>query len=109
MCWVLLSALLLQHSMHFWWRLRLSPRTDPQYCLYNPAPARLCKLKTPLVLQVPSNLVLLKLGGRLWLGSLVIAWGTVAACCAFMRTRWQFFVLRIALGCAEAGTMPGMW
>ena len=59
--------------------------------------------------QVPSNLVLLKLGGRRWLGSLVIAWGAVAACCAFMRTRWQFFTLRIALGCAESGTMPGMW
>ena len=66
------------------------------------------KYKVHLV-QVPSNLVLLRLGGRCWLGSLVLAWGTVAACCALIRTRWQFFALRIALGCAEAGTMPGMW
>ena len=33
----------------------------------------------------------------------------MAACCALIRARLQLFALRIALGCAEAGTMPGMW
>ena len=59
--------------------------------------------------QVPSNLVLLRLGARLWLGALVVVWGGVAAACAFLAKPWHFYALRFCLGCAESGTMPGMW
>ncbi|GMH40980.1 hypothetical protein BSKO_08890 [Bryopsis sp. KO-2023] len=59
--------------------------------------------------QIPSNLALEKLGAPRWMGFLMILWGLVASCMAFVRTKSQFFFLRAVLGMAEAGTFPGMW
>lgn len=59
--------------------------------------------------QVPSNLVLLKLGGRTWLSVMLVAWGIVATAFAAMQGPTMFYVLRFLLGLAECGTFPGMW
>lgn len=61
----------------------------------------------PSPLQVPSNLIVVRLGARIWLSCLGIAWGIVAAQFAFMKTAAAFYGWRIALGFVEAGTMPG--
>ncbi|KAK9829015.1 hypothetical protein WJX72_003413 [[Myrmecia] bisecta] len=62
-----------------------------------------------LLFQVPSNLVLVRIGARRWLAAIILAWGLVAALFAVLRTPWQFYVLRFLLGIAESGTFPGMW
>lgn len=59
--------------------------------------------------QVPSNLVLLRLGGRVWLSIMLIAWGLAATAFAGMQQPVEFYVLRFLLGLAECGTFPGMW
>jgi len=59
--------------------------------------------------QLPSNAVLLRVGPRAWLPSLVLAWGCVACAFAWMKTARQFYGLRVALGVAEAGVFPALW
>eukprot|EP00884_Botryococcus_braunii_P019552 jgi/Botrbrau1/6280/Bobra.0129s0025.1 len=59
--------------------------------------------------QVPSNLLLVKLGGSCWLSVIVVSWGIVASAFACMRTVTQFYGLRLLLGITESGTFPGMW
>ncbi|KAK9816765.1 hypothetical protein WJX72_004884 [[Myrmecia] bisecta] len=59
--------------------------------------------------QIPSNLVLVKLGAPTWLSVIVVAWGIVATAFAGMKSTTQFYVLRLLLGVTEAGTFPGMW
>jgi ACS family tartrate transporter-like MFS transporter len=58
--------------------------------------------------QLPSNLLLQRIGARRWIGALAIAWGVVAVCMMFIRDRTGFFVLRFVLGAVEAGFFPGM-
>lgn len=57
-------------------------------------------------LQVPSNLILLRVGPRRWLPLLVAAWGAAAVAFAGMRTAAHFYGLRVLLGVAEAGVFP---
>ena len=59
------------------------------------------------VLQVPSNLILLRLGAPTWLGVTIVAWGTVAALFAALRNTAEFYVLRFLLGITECGAFPG--
>jgi MFS family permease len=59
------------------------------------------------VLQVPSNLILLRLGAPTWLGLTIVAWGVVAASFATLRSTAQFYILRFLLGIAECGAFPG--
>lgn len=58
--------------------------------------------------QVPSNLVLQRVGAPRWIGSLTIAWGIVAVCMMFVRSASSFYMLRFLLGAVEAGFFPGM-
>ncbi len=58
--------------------------------------------------EVPSNILLHKLGARIWICRVLIAWGIVSACTAFVRTPLQFYTVRFLLGVAEAGFFPGM-
>ncbi len=60
------------------------------------------------VFEVPSNIILHKLGARIWICRVLIAWGIVSACTAFVRTPLQFYTVRFLLGVAEAGFFPGM-
>jgi len=58
--------------------------------------------------QVPSNLVLHRVGARRWLTLLMIAWGFVSCSMMFVRTSHTFYAARFFLGAAEAGFFPGV-
>jgi MFS family permease len=59
-------------------------------------------------LEVPSNLILHKVGARLWLSRIMVTWGLVSAACAFVQTPMHFYAVRFLLGIAEAGFFPGV-
>jgi len=61
-----------------------------------------------LVAQVPSNLLLARLGARRTIAALMIAWGCVSGATAFVHSAHAFLVLRLLLGVAEAGFYPGV-
>ena len=58
--------------------------------------------------EVPSNMVLHKLGARRWLARIMISWGIISAAMMFVTTPASFYVLRFLLGAAEAGFFPGV-
>ncbi|TPS30695.1 MFS transporter [Acinetobacter baumannii] len=58
--------------------------------------------------EVPSNIVLHKVGARRWIARIMITWGILSGCFAFVQTEWQFYTLRFLLGVAEAGLVPGL-
>ncbi|POV76934.1 MFS transporter [Acinetobacter sp. ABNIH27] len=58
--------------------------------------------------EVPSNIVLYKVGARRWIARIMITWGILSGCFAFVQTEWQFYTLRFLLGVAEAGLAPGL-
>ncbi|MHC3122386.1 MFS transporter [Acinetobacter sp. GN11] len=58
--------------------------------------------------EVPSNIVLHKVGARRWIARIMITWGILSGCFAFVETEWQFYTLRFLLGVAEAGLAPGL-
>jgi ACS family tartrate transporter-like MFS transporter len=60
------------------------------------------------LLEVPSNLILERVGARRWIARIMVTWGIVSACFAFVNGPTMFFVLRFLLGLAEAGFFPGM-
>ena len=60
------------------------------------------------IFEVPSNLILHKVGGRRWIARIMITWGLVAGAMAFMSSVSSFYWLRFLLGAAEAGFFPGI-
>jgi len=58
--------------------------------------------------EVPSNLLLHKLGARRWIARILISWGLISGCMMFVQTPTTFYVLRFMLGLAEAGFFPGI-
>ena len=60
------------------------------------------------VFQVPSNLILNRIGARRWISLLMVVWGAISACMMFVTTPRSFYVMRFLLGLAEAGFFPGM-
>jgi D-galactonate transporter len=58
--------------------------------------------------EVPSNIVLHRVGARLWIARIMISWGLLSACMLLVRTPWQFYGVRFLLGVAEAGFFPGI-
>jgi D-galactonate transporter len=58
--------------------------------------------------EVPSNVVLHKVGARLWIARIMITWGLVASATAFVQGEVSFYVVRVLLGIAEAGFFPGV-
>lgn len=60
------------------------------------------------IFEVPSNLLLHRLGARLWIGRIMISWGLISAATAFVNTELQFYCIRFLLGVAEAGFFPGV-
>ncbi len=61
-----------------------------------------------VMFEIPSNVLLHKLGARLWIARIMITWGVIGAGMAFVKTPTQFYVLRFLLGVAEAGFIPGV-
>ncbi|KAF1814346.1 alternative sulfate transporter [Eremomyces bilateralis CBS 781.70] len=60
-----------------------------------------------VVLEIPSNMILYKVGPTLWIGSQIVAWGFVATFQAFQKGFGAFLVTRILLGLTESGFIPG--
>ncbi|HEF4761274.1 TPA: MFS transporter [Pseudomonas putida] len=58
--------------------------------------------------EVPSNILLQKVGARIWLTRIMLTWGLVAAGMAFIQNETHFYILRFLLGVAEAGFFPGV-
>jgi len=58
--------------------------------------------------EVPSNLVLHRVGARRWISRIMISWGVISAAMMFVRTASTFYVLRFLLGAAKAGFFPGV-
>ena len=58
--------------------------------------------------EVPSNLILARVGARRWLTRIAITWGLLACAMIFVRTPAQFYTVRFLLGVAEAGFFPGV-
>jgi ACS family tartrate transporter-like MFS transporter len=60
------------------------------------------------LLEVPSNVAMMRFGTRLWLTRIMITWGIISAATMFVQTPVQFYVLRFLLGAAEAGFFPAI-
>jgi MFS family permease len=58
--------------------------------------------------EVPSNMLLARVGARKWIARILLMWGPVAAGIAFVETPLQFYMLRFLLGVFEAGFFPGI-
>lgn len=61
-----------------------------------------------VLFEVPSNMLLERLGARAAILRIMVAWGIVSAATAFVSTPFQFYMVRILLGMAEAGFFPGL-
>lgn len=58
--------------------------------------------------EVPSNLILQKVGARRWIARIMISWGIISAAMMFTRGKYSFYLIRFLLGFAEAGFFPGI-
>jgi MFS transporter, ACS family, tartrate transporter len=58
--------------------------------------------------EIPSNLLLHKIGARVWIARILISWGIVAMLTGFVHTVHQLYIVRFLLGLAEAGYFPGI-
>ncbi|HUX74135.1 MAG TPA: MFS transporter [Steroidobacteraceae bacterium] len=61
-----------------------------------------------IIFEVPSNLLLYRLGARVWIARIMVTWGIVSILMLFVKTPWSFYGLRFLLGAAEAGFLPGL-
>lgn len=61
-----------------------------------------------VLFEVPSNILMHKLGARVWIARVLLSWGLVAACTGFARSATHIYIIRFVLGLAEAGFYPGM-
>ena len=60
------------------------------------------------IFEVPSNLILQRVGARLWIARIMIVWGLVSMAMIFVKTTAMFYLMRFLLGAAEAGFFPGV-
>jgi D-galactonate transporter len=60
------------------------------------------------LLEIPSNLILFRVGARVWIARIMITWGLVASAMMFVKSPTSFYILRFLLGAAEAGFIPGI-
>lgn len=60
------------------------------------------------IFEVPSNIILHKVGARLWIARVMLTWGVISAAMVFVKTPTVFYILRFLLGVAEAGFFPGV-
>jgi ACS family tartrate transporter-like MFS transporter len=61
-----------------------------------------------LLFEIPSNLVLERVGARLWIARIMLTWGIASACTALITGPISFYCVRFLVGAAEAGFLPGM-
>src|SRR5262245_49932103 len=60
------------------------------------------------IFEVPSNLILERVGARIWITRIMVTWGLISAAMMFVQGAWSFYILRFLLGVAEAGFFPGI-
>ncbi len=60
------------------------------------------------IFEIPSNLLLHKVGARVWIARILISWGIVAMLTGFVHSANQLYIVRFLLGVAEAGFFPGI-
>jgi len=60
------------------------------------------------IFEVPSNLILAKVGARRWIARIMVTWGIISGLMFFVDSEWMFYTLRFLLGVAEAGFIPGV-
>src|SRR5215831_18272262 len=58
--------------------------------------------------EVPSNIILERVGARRWIGRIMVSWGLISIAMMFVRQATSFWILRFLLGVAEAGFFPGV-
>ena len=58
--------------------------------------------------ELPSNLIMHRIGAKIWIARIMITWGIISAGFVFVQTPTQFYVMRFLLGAAEAGFYPGI-
>ncbi len=58
--------------------------------------------------EVPSNIIMYKVGTRVWIARIMVTWGIVSACTLLVKTPAEFYGVRFLLGVAEAGFFPGI-
>jgi len=58
--------------------------------------------------EIPSNLIMHRIGARIWMCRIMVTWGIVSIATMFVRGPLSFYILRLALGFAEAGFFPGV-
>jgi ACS family tartrate transporter-like MFS transporter len=58
--------------------------------------------------EIPSNIILERVGARIWIARIMVTWGLLSAGLMFVRTPQLFYLLRFLLGVAEAGFFPGV-
>ena len=61
---------------------------------------------TYALLEIPSGLIMPRFGARRWIVRIMISWGVISTGMMFIRTPFQFYVMRLLLGAAEAGFWP---
>jgi MFS family permease len=61
-----------------------------------------------VLFEVPSNMMLYKVGARRWIARIMVSWGIATALMALVQTEWQFYALRFLIGAMEAGFAPGV-
>lgn len=58
--------------------------------------------------EVPSNVLLHKIGARMWIARIMVSWGITSACMMFVDSEFWFYTLRFLIGVMEAGFVPGV-
>jgi len=61
-----------------------------------------------LMFEVPSNIIMLKVGARKWITRIMLTWGVISAAMMYVSTPASFYALRFLLGVAEAGFFPAI-
>ena len=61
-----------------------------------------------MLFEIPSNLLLLRVGARAWIARIMVTWGIVSMLMIFSRNQSAFYLLRLLLGICEAGFVPGV-
>lgn len=60
------------------------------------------------IFEIPSNLLLSRLGARIWIARIMISWGLASAAMMFVTNETWFYILRFIIGATEAGFLPGI-
>ncbi len=60
------------------------------------------------IMEIPGNLILTKVGARMWLARILVSWGIISSLTAWVSTPMEFYLVRFFLGVAEASFFPGV-